>query len=294
MGGFGENLRSEREARGVTLEEISQATRISVRLLRAIEDEAFDRLPGGVFNVNFVRQYARHVSLDEEKVVAEFRKLAEPPDPELAPFQGGATLSSSAPFDWDRPREGRTAALVTAALVVVAAAGAGLYLWRASGDTPPVEPAPVSAPQTAAAQTQPEPKQEPAPPSPEPMVRPAAPPPAAPVPATAAPATEAPPGGTVPAEALVRVEVLATEEVWVSAVADGKVQVIRTLAAGERRVIEAQQRVRLRVGKAGAVKIFFNGQEQPPLGSIKHPRTAVFTTEGMQIESPAPKETPSP
>ncbi|MBI3666845.1 MAG: helix-turn-helix domain-containing protein, partial [Acidobacteria bacterium] len=59
MGDFGENLRQERLARGVSLEDISAYTKISVRLLQAVEDEDFDRLPGGIFNINFVRQYAR-------------------------------------------------------------------------------------------------------------------------------------------------------------------------------------------------------------------------------------------
>ena len=48
MSGFGENLRREREARQISLEEISAASKISVRLLRAIEAEEFHRLPGEI------------------------------------------------------------------------------------------------------------------------------------------------------------------------------------------------------------------------------------------------------
>src|SRR5258708_1496121 len=72
MGAFGENLRREREMRGVSLAEISQATKIGARMLDAIETERFERLPGGVFNAAFVRQYARYMGLDEDRVVAEF------------------------------------------------------------------------------------------------------------------------------------------------------------------------------------------------------------------------------
>src|SRR6185436_4737344 len=79
MSGFGEKLKREREAQRTSLEEISAATKISVRLLEAIEAEHFERLPGGIFNVNFVRQYARHLHLDEEQVVGEFRALTVPP-----------------------------------------------------------------------------------------------------------------------------------------------------------------------------------------------------------------------
>jgi cytoskeletal protein RodZ len=79
MSGFGEKLKREREAQRTSLEEISAATKISVRLLEAIEAEHFERLPGGIFNLNFVRQYARHLHLDEEQIVNEFRALTAPP-----------------------------------------------------------------------------------------------------------------------------------------------------------------------------------------------------------------------
>jgi cytoskeleton protein RodZ len=58
--------------RGVTLEEISAATRIATRFLRAIEGEQWDQLPGGVFNRGFVRAVARYLGLDEENIVAEY------------------------------------------------------------------------------------------------------------------------------------------------------------------------------------------------------------------------------
>src|SRR6202521_3718106 len=73
---FGENLKREREMRGVTLQEISTATRIAVRFLQAIETERWDQLPGGVFNRGFVRAVARYLGLDEESVVAEYAAAA--------------------------------------------------------------------------------------------------------------------------------------------------------------------------------------------------------------------------
>lgn len=69
---FGESLKREREMRGVTLEEVSAATRIATRFLKAIEDEKWDQLPGGVFNRGFVRAVARYLGLDEENIVAEY------------------------------------------------------------------------------------------------------------------------------------------------------------------------------------------------------------------------------
>jgi len=58
--------------RGVSLREIADATKISVRFLEALESDRVDVLPGGVFRRAFVRQYARHLGLDAERLVAEF------------------------------------------------------------------------------------------------------------------------------------------------------------------------------------------------------------------------------
>jgi cytoskeleton protein RodZ len=69
---FGEHLKREREMRNVSLEEVSAATRISVRFLEALEDEQWERLPGGVFNRGFIRSVARFLGLDEEGLIAEY------------------------------------------------------------------------------------------------------------------------------------------------------------------------------------------------------------------------------
>lgn len=69
---FGEHLKREREMRGVSLEEISAATRISVRFLEALENEHWAQLPGGIFNRGFIRSVARFLGMDEEGLVAEY------------------------------------------------------------------------------------------------------------------------------------------------------------------------------------------------------------------------------
>jgi cytoskeleton protein RodZ len=70
--GFGEHLKREREMRGVSLDEICTATRIGTRFLEAMENEEWERLPGGVFNRGFVRAVARYLGLDEDGLVAEY------------------------------------------------------------------------------------------------------------------------------------------------------------------------------------------------------------------------------
>jgi len=69
---FGANLRRERELRGISLEEISRETKISVRFLEALESDQLDQLPGGVFRRGFVKTYARYIGLKEDKVLQDY------------------------------------------------------------------------------------------------------------------------------------------------------------------------------------------------------------------------------
>jgi hypothetical protein len=58
--------------RGVSLEELSSATRISTRFLTAIEKGHWEQLPGGAFNRGFIRSASRYLGLDEDGMVAEY------------------------------------------------------------------------------------------------------------------------------------------------------------------------------------------------------------------------------
>ena len=79
IGGFGERLRRQRELRGISLTEISNATKIGTRLLRAIEKEDLAQLPGGIFNKGYIRAYAKYLGVDEEQAIADYRNaIAEP------------------------------------------------------------------------------------------------------------------------------------------------------------------------------------------------------------------------
>jgi cytoskeleton protein RodZ len=71
-GHFGEALRGERQRRSVSLEDISQTTKVAVRSLQALESDAFDQLPGGILSKGIVRSYVRFLGLDESEWVARF------------------------------------------------------------------------------------------------------------------------------------------------------------------------------------------------------------------------------
>lgn len=69
---FGEALRHERQRRSVSLEDISQTTKVTVRNLQALESDSFDKLPGGILSKGIVRSYVRYLGLDEGEWVARF------------------------------------------------------------------------------------------------------------------------------------------------------------------------------------------------------------------------------
>ena len=145
MPAFGENLRREREMRGVSLEEISSATKISLRFLDAIEREDFSKLPGGIFSRSFIRSYARYLGLDEERVVAEFQLAARPQvDFDLHRMPSGKSRSG--------PQATRTPLIATLVAAVLLVGGYVLFRYspRAAEAPAPPPPAPVAAPTPAA------------------------------------------------------------------------------------------------------------------------------------------------
>ncbi len=66
---FGEELRRQRELRQISLREISDATKIDMNQLTALERNEFSRLPGGLYNRGYVRAYCDHIGIDQESMV---------------------------------------------------------------------------------------------------------------------------------------------------------------------------------------------------------------------------------
>ena len=70
-------LASIRRNRGLSLEQISQTTKISVRALQAIEEGEFKKLPGGIYNTSYIRQYARAIEFDESEILAYYHSRTD-------------------------------------------------------------------------------------------------------------------------------------------------------------------------------------------------------------------------
>ncbi len=73
------NLTRFRTKAGISLEDIANGTKISLRFLRAIEEEEFDKLPGGIFSTSYLRQYADAIGYDASELLAFYNQKMNPP-----------------------------------------------------------------------------------------------------------------------------------------------------------------------------------------------------------------------
>ena len=151
-GNFGERLKHERELREVSPNEVVVATRISLRFLEALENEDWDKLPGGVFNRGFVRAIARFLGLDEEKLLAEYDLARGDQAPEFVSPENRIP----------QPSRWLALGLAFGALVVIAAlVAAGIYGWRRYHGSRPTSALTIQS--VSAAQSVTDPRQHSAP-----------------------------------------------------------------------------------------------------------------------------------
>ena len=75
------SLATIRRNRGISLEKIAESTKISVRSLEAIERGDFHKLPGGIYNTSYIRQYARAIDYDESAILAVYHQAMGPSEP---------------------------------------------------------------------------------------------------------------------------------------------------------------------------------------------------------------------
>jgi cytoskeletal protein RodZ len=69
---FSLGLATIRRNRGISLEQIAESTKISVRSLDAIERGEFRKLPGGIYATSYLRQYAQAIDYDEAELLAAY------------------------------------------------------------------------------------------------------------------------------------------------------------------------------------------------------------------------------
>ena len=254
LASFGEELRREREIRGISLKEISDATKISKRFLDAIEKNDHRTLPAPVFTRGFVREYARYLGLNSEENVNRYNFAAAGDDRiEQSTHLDRLVQPQALPLPKDRERERERPGerksipapyaridrnVYILAVIVAALIAASWWALKHKRETR-AEEARVD---TAAAATV----------APKPIV-------AAPAPA---PVPEPP-----PLDDSLKLTIDVTRDSWVTLEADGKRVLDEELHAGDHRVVEAKEAFHfVVVGNAAGLTLKLNDFDLPALG----------------------------
>jgi len=229
---FGEELRRERLIREVSLEEISTATKISVRLLTALEKSDLTRLPAPVFTRGFIRSYSRHLGLDPDEMVNAY--LAD-----LAPdkARAGGSKKGGLRSRFLRGRRGAASTIVVSVAAVLLLLGLiARPERRGSGTTPIVarHAAPVSFKNVSVSP--------------------------GPAPAIQEPAVESPKAAGV--SMVLEFE----QDSWTEVSADGQTIFSGLSRRGTKQQFEARDGFRLTLGNAGGVRVTVDGHPLEPLG----------------------------
>ena len=305
MGSFGEKLRREREMRKISLDEIAAATKIGTRSLKALEEENFSILPGGIFNKGFVRSYARFLGMNEEEAVADYQAAAKEQPVSVKTIAAQSAIAKANRLAAQQASESSSmAGLVRAAvmiLVIVALAFGGYKAFRKGyfkalkrpslhrqmkqaavvpTQTAPASPSSSAVDSNHSATT--------------PAVSAAAPMPTttpAPVVSAAGPAAAATPNasastgvGTTQADAEFTVRIKTSAESWLSVTADGRRAFQRLFAPNEEQAVTAKSKVRITIGNPGGTELSLNGRPLVIGGDLGRPRTVTVDATGLESE----------
>jgi len=242
MAGLGDEFRAAREARHLSLPDVSAQIHIRTVYLQSIESEDWAGLAAPVYARGFIRTYARFLALDGERAVAEYGKALE-----VSPA-GIPQRRLRRPDRGGRRSVWLWLATAVAACLVGVVAYSAVRLALENRRPPATRPASAAAPAASPAASAP---------APLPATESAAPVSSASRPVAAAR------GQATPA-ARHRLEVRLTQKSWLEVRVDGASQLIGVFPEGTRRVFHGT-RATVRVGNGAGVALTVNGK---PLGSM--------------------------
>jgi cytoskeleton protein RodZ len=255
---FGDWLRRQREMREISLRDIADRTKISLRYLEAMEDDRFDLLPAPIFAKGFLREYARYVGLSPDEVVNHYLAVQQQESPEEDGVKKDQTLVNR-PHRVKPVRSWTYGLFLAVAVLVLIGLIWGLVWYNnhrraqpSAEATPPPMAAAAEAPQPTAV-----------PPAATPADKPSAP---------------------------LEVTLDFTADCWVEVKVDDKPYLSEQRVQGESLPIAAQKSVDIRLGDAGAAEIQVNGQPYPvngKRGEVRDIRIDLDTVRQLQVKKEA-------
>ncbi|MDY7016232.1 MAG: DUF4115 domain-containing protein [Cyanobacteriota bacterium] len=256
---LGIRLRERRQADSMSIEKVSAQTRISPRLLQAIEEAEIEALPQSVYLKGLLKRYADALGLNGSELAEQFP---------LGDVLEGLTPSWQH-ISYSKPRSLPLYFSYVFALVSVIS---GLSYWFQRSNPAEVSRIGDREPQANRAAREDSPvraAKRATPSAPE-----QSPPPVASISATQR-ANEKP----------VVVDITLKDECWLQVVADGKTQFEGILKKGEQRTWDAKEELVIRAGNAGGVVIAFNNEQARPLGEPGEVETVTYQAPSLSRES---------
>jgi cytoskeleton protein RodZ len=272
MDPFGARFKREREKRKISLDDVSAATKISNRFLSAIESDRFDQLPGGIFNRGFIRAYARHLDLDEEQLITDYKVAAGEEDPNV-------------PLETDLPEDRRSQTghggselpwKELAALLLLIAVALGLWRFRSHEEARKSVGSALKEALPRDAST--------------------APPPSATADKNAhqvistSLSKSAAPHPINPNSQPFQLRIIAREDSWISVTGPEGEILHQVLTPPEEKSFHSTSRIVVKAGNAAGLEFVWNGHELPAQGKEGEVKTFIFDSGGVHepLAVPAP------
>jgi cytoskeleton protein RodZ len=245
MNTLGQELKREREARAVSLQDIVRITKININYLIALEEDRLDILPGEFFIKGTIRAYAKCIGLDENQALNLYLQAGRRQSPAVHLPQKRRTTDIT-PARWKKLSLFILLPLLLAAVLFYTRP----WIQTASPRPRPLLSSERATPRAAAkAEIQPGILVQPQP----------------------------------PAEAKnLLLHLSFQEEVWVRVLADGQLAEEGLHQPGDQKTFSAQDKFEVRLGKPGAVTLSINGRQAKPLGSSATPATFQITKDNYK------------
>lgn len=278
MGNLGETLKAAREAKGVTLLEAEEETKIRKRYLEALENEELNIIPGLVYTKGFLRTYANYLGLDQELVMAELKLLHVIDEPQpvhrsQVKYKSYAATRRKRKFKWKPSFV--TVVLATAAIVTLFLFN---NLWNNDGGSTTKQPQNST---NAVSDNAPAPGQN------KPQTPTGGEQPAVPDTVYGNSYNQAQNQTAIPSSGQQLNLVLSTkgQASWVRVVSDGVQKFSGTMTPGQVQTFNANDKISVKLGNAGAVEITYNGQNIGYLGALGKVKEREFTRVATSVYS---------
>jgi len=235
MASIGQELKRERELRGISLKEIADSTKINVRFLRALEEDRLDMLPEQFFIRGIIRTYSKYLGLDEQSALNTYLEGLQTGKTQETSYGDKKPKVSKSPESL--PKEKKISLLFAFMVLVILALIVVMYFVFRKDESPPPD---TSKMESTIQNTEEKP-------------------------ITTPPITQEEPAIE---QKELNIEITVQQETWLEIFADQEMVDSGIKAPGERLQFKALQEFLIHIGNAGGITYTINGEEGIKFGEL--------------------------